>query len=72
MDKLWTLVSEATYKKAKERVAKEGENAKAVVIDCTRAGFFKVGDVLRSDVKQKNDKEIRFSARVNSQKSQSS
>ena len=42
MDKLWTLVSEQSYQLAKERVQKEGEKAKAVVIDCTKAGFFKV------------------------------
>eukprot|EP00826_Nyctotherus_ovalis_P000178 TRINITY_DN0_c2066_g1_i5.p3 TRINITY_DN0_c2066_g1~~TRINITY_DN0_c2066_g1_i5.p3 ORF type:complete len:137 (-),score=50.30 TRINITY_DN0_c2066_g1_i5:92-502(-) len=41
VDKLWTLVSGQTYEMAKER-AKEGEKAKAVVIDCTKAGFFKV------------------------------
>ena len=37
LDKLWTLVSKETYDKAKERVAKEGDKAKAVVIDCTKA-----------------------------------
>ncbi len=37
LDKLWTLVSETTYTKAKERVTKEGDKAKAVVIDCTKA-----------------------------------
>ena len=42
MDKLWTLVSEQTYLKAKERVVKEADKAKAVVVDCTKAGFFKV------------------------------
>ena len=42
IDKLWTLVSEETYKLAKERVVKEGDKAKSVVIDCTKAGFFKV------------------------------
>ena len=42
LDKLWTLVSEQTYQLAKERVTKEGEKAKAVVIDCVKSGFFKV------------------------------
>ena len=37
LDKLWTLVSEQTYSKAKERVEKEKDKAKAVVIDCTKA-----------------------------------
>ena len=37
LDKLWTLVSEQTYLKAKERVAKEGDKAKAVVIDCVKS-----------------------------------
>ena len=36
LDKLWTLVSEQT------RVKYEKETKKAPVIDCTRAGFFKV------------------------------
>ena len=37
LDKLWTLVSQQTYLKAKERVAKDGAAAKAVVVDCTKA-----------------------------------
>ncbi len=36
------MVSEQTYKLAKERATKEGDKAKAVVIDCTKAGYFKV------------------------------
>ena len=42
LDKLWTLVSEESYRLAKERTSKEGDKAKAVVIDCTKAGYFKV------------------------------
>ena len=36
LDKLWTLVSEVTYLKAKKRAA-EGKDLKAVVIDCVKA-----------------------------------
>ena len=36
IEKLWTLVSEETYKNAKKHPEK------ATVIDCNRAGFFKV------------------------------
>jgi len=36
LDKLWSLVSEQT------RIKYAGEKTKAPVIDCSRAGFFKV------------------------------
>ena len=36
------MVSEQTYELAKARTTKEGDKAKAVVIDCTKSGFFKV------------------------------
>lgn len=38
VDKLWTLVSEKT----KEQAQKTKEDGKAPIIDCTKAGYFKV------------------------------
>ena len=60
VDKLWTLLTEQAYTGAKELALKEGEKAKAVVIDCNKAVYIYIY-IYNRDI-------TRFLVKVNYQK----